>query len=555
MMGFKRKQKKLKKMPKELKDVKEIAMVAFDNIAEGILVLSRDFKIIWANKKIMSLTKLKESEVIGNFCYKITHHSDNPCQPPHDICPIHEVLKTGKPITVLHTHFDKEGNEFYAEISVYPIKDGKGEIVEFMHIARDVTERVKAEKALAEAKDYTDNIIESIVDTLLVINPDATIKTVNRETCELLGYGEDELLGKPVATISEEEDTPFKGTGMKKLIEKSSIRDYDMTYKAKSGEKIPVSFSGSVMRDKERELVGIVGIARDMREIKRLMQKEKELAAAAATAAAEKKRAAELDKAYKQLKEMQDMLIQAEKLNAVGQLASGIAHEVRNPMGIIKQGVDYLEGKLPSSEKNISEVFQMIKDNIERSDNIIRTLVDFSRASKLQKKLENINSILESSLILIQHRVKLEDIKIVKELEKGLPKILVDKGKLEQVFINIFLNAIQAMPRGGKLFICSYLTQLNEPKNGVGGRSEDHFKLGEKAVVAEIEDTGAGISEENLKKIFDPFFTTKEIGKGSGLGLSVIKNIIVMHKGLIEIKSKIGKGTKVIITLKVSNGG
>jgi PAS domain S-box-containing protein len=270
---------------------------------------------------------------------------------------------------------------------------------------------------------------------------------------------------------------------------------------------------------------------------------------------AERKRTEEaLRKVYIELKETQDQLIQAEKAHVIGTLASGIAHEVKNPLGVIKQGADYLEEHLPLSQGNVSEVLQMIKNNIERADNIVRTLVDFSRASKLNTRLEDVNSILESSLVLVQHKVKLENIRIVKELKKDLPRILIDKGRLEQVFVNIFLNAIQAMPQDGRLTIRSYLTKLKEPRSGTEVRSDDYFKVGEKAVAIEVEDTGTGISEENLNRVFDPFFTTKEIGKGSGLGLSVTRNIIAMHRGLIEIKSKIGQGTRVIIYLKIARG-
>ncbi len=291
-------------------------------------------------------------------------------------------------------------------------------------------------------------------------------------------------------------------------------------------------------------------------EMGRRLEKEKDLAVTKTRMDFIIARAAEMEKAYKNLKEMQDMLIQAEKMNAVGRLASGIAHEVKNPLGIIRQGADYLEGKLSSSpEKNVSEILGIIKDNIKRADNIVNTLVDFSRASKLEKKPEDINSILESSLILIQHRAMLEDIRIIRELGRNLPNVSVDKSKMEQVFINIFLNAIQAMPRGGNLFLRTYQARLSEPKNSAARRGEDYFFAGENVLIVEIEDTGTGIPEENLKKIFDPFFTTKEPGQGTGLGLSVTENILNMHKGLIEIESKEGKGTKVIITLKISDGG
>ncbi|MEW6163409.1 MAG: HD domain-containing phosphohydrolase, partial [Nitrospirota bacterium] len=175
---------------------------------------------------------------------------------------------------------------------------------------RDMVER--RTKEIEEAKDYIDSIIKSMIDTLIAISPKGKILTINQATCELLGYQADELMGKPVGLIfaeEEEEEELFKGTRLEKLIEEGSIRDYDMTYKTKAGEKIPVSFSGSVMRDKEGSLIGVVGIARDMREIKRLMEKEKEFAAAAAAAAkTEKKRAAELEEAYGDLKVLKEQL-------------------------------------------------------------------------------------------------------------------------------------------------------------------------------------------------------------------------------------------------------
>jgi len=256
--------------------------------------------------------------------------------------------------------------------------------------------------------------------------------------------------------------------------------------------------------------------------------------------------------AYERLKETRDQLIQAEKLNVIGQLASSIAHEVRNPLGIILQGINYLENRLSAKEGDIFEILVTLKDSIKRADKIINSLLDFSRAASLDLKTEDINSILGVSLTLVKARCEFENIDIIMETKKDLPGILADKNKLEQVFINLLLNAIQAMPDRGKIIIRSYDKQLEEVENGVGTRVQDNFQVGERAVIVEIEDEGVGISEENLKKIFEPFFTTKSLGVGFGLGLSVTRNIIDMHKGLIDVESQAGKGTKVVITLKIA---
>jgi len=260
------------------------------------------------------------------------------------------------------------------------------------------------------------------------------------------------------------------------------------------------------------------------------------------------RRAAELKIAYDELKEMQDKLIQSEKLKAIGQLASGVAHEIRNPIGIIMQGVSYLEQVIPPEEKDYRETLSIVKESTQRADKIVISLLDFSRATKLELHPEDIRLILENSITLV--KTELKDIELVREIQEGLPEVLVDKNKLTQVFINMFMNAVHAMPGGGRLIVRGFVRQMERAggDKALGG----FFEAGEKAVVVEIEDTGTGISEENLKKIFDPFFTTKGPGKGTGLGLSISQNIIILHRGRIEIESRMGKGTKMIITLRVS---
>ncbi|MGA2775866.1 MAG: ATP-binding protein, partial [Candidatus Omnitrophota bacterium] len=237
--------------------------------------------------------------------------------------------------------------------------------------------------------------------------------------------------------------------------------------------------------------------------------------------------------AYTKLKETQAQLIQAEKLSAVGQLASGVAHEVRNPLAIILQGVNYLESKLSNTDIHIQETVSILKESVKRADKIIAGLLDFSRAAVLDLQPENINNIIESSLGLIESHITNKDIAITTEFKPEIHKVLVDKNRLEQVFINILLNAIQAMPAGGRVIIRSYDKQLENMKDGIEGKEADNLQLGKNIVVVEIEDTGEGISPESLKKVFDPFFTTKGPRGGHGLGLSVTHSIIEMHKGLI----------------------
>lgn len=394
-------------------------------------------------------------------------------------------------------------------------------------IDQEALELKEQNEELEEAKSYVNNLVKSMSDILIVVDPNAKIKVINKAAYNLLGYRKNELIGKPVNSIFAEPEqiTWLRKGRRKKIIKNSHVSSREMYFMSKSGEKIPVSFSDSIMRNRKGELVGIIGIARDMREIKKFMRKEKEL---------------------------KDMLIQAEKLNAIGQLASGVAHEVRNPLGIIIQGVNYLEKKISPKKKDIFETLSVVKKGVKRADKIVDSLLDFSKSTNLNLHPQNINSILKKSLILIKSEIKSKNIKIVRKINENIPKVLVDKNKIEQVFVNIFLNAIQAMPEGGKITVRSYGKKLKKFKNGIGKRKVDYFKIGEKAVIIEIGDAGIGISKKDLKKVFAPFFTTKGASRGVGLGLSVCRNIITMHRALIDIKSQQGKGTKVILTLKIS---
>lgn len=259
----------------------------------------------------------------------------------------------------------------------------------------------------------------------------------------------------------------------------------------------------------------------------------------------------ELAMAYSKLKESQEELLQSAKFGAIGQLASSVAHEVRNPLAIILQSIEYLDCKVALEDK---EIIQMAKHNIQRANTIVATLLDFAKIKKLNVVPVDINSIIEDSVILTHYSNLKDEVRVVKELSRNLPQALVDRQKIEQVLVNVNLNAIQAMPKGGTLFLRTYLAEFNRLQAGAENKNGNPPLPVKKAVIIEIEDEGVGISEENLKNIFRPFFTTKEETLGVGLGLSVAKDIVAMHNGQIEIKSQLNQGTKVIITLPVEGG-
>ncbi|MFA4988080.1 MAG: ATP-binding protein [Candidatus Omnitrophota bacterium] len=262
-----------------------------------------------------------------------------------------------------------------------------------------------------------------------------------------------------------------------------------------------------------------------------------------------------LEKSLAELKQTQEMMLQVGKLSAVGQLASGVAHEVKNPLGIILQGINYLEKKIPSGRQDIGEVLVMMKNGIDRADRIINGLLDFSKSNKLDFRPEDINSVLENSINLAQLSSRFSDVQVVKELGSSLPKVKIDKNKMEQVFINILVNAAQAIENKGTITVRSYVAKLEKVEKSRINKDADCFSAGEEVLKVEVEDTGEGISEENLNKIFDAFFSTKGPKGGAGLGMGICLSIVDMHKGLIDVDSRPGKGTKVTITLKLLEDG
>ncbi len=276
-----------------------------------------------------------------------------------------------------------------------------------------------------------------------------------------------------------------------------------------------------------------------------------------------------LETTNKKLKEAQEELLRSEKLASIGRFAAGVAHEVGNPLGAIlgytgileKGGVDPEEGK---------DYLKRIEKEIERINRIVRELLDFARPSKMEIREIEVNKVLENTLSLLSYQKNFRNIQTQLDLQSGLPMIKGDEAQLSQVFLNMILNAIDAMPHGGNLniqtqtYVVEYLLsdsfqRIYPPRRKGDPVESDYshlrkpdplsamltkFSKGETLVKTIISDTGTGIEKEDLKRIFDPFFTTKDPDKGTGLGLSVSLRIVESMGGEIKVESEVGKGTK-----------
>ncbi|MBT6945896.1 MAG: PAS domain-containing protein, partial [Candidatus Marinimicrobia bacterium] len=254
-----------------------------------------------------------------------------------------------------------------------------------------------------------------------------------------------------------------------------------------------------------------------------------------------------LDKRTKELKEAQLQLIQTEKLETIGILSAGVAHEVKNPLAIIQLGVDYLIKKTKANP-DVSEVINEMDDAIHRADNVIKQLVDFSASRDLHISEINVSELINDALGLVNHEIIKARIKINNVIQDHNLMISGDKQKLQQVLINIFMNSIHAIESDGMISINAKKTNMH----GIDFDTTADLNPKDEYILITIKDNGMGIPENELNSIFEPFFTTKMAGQGTGLGMTVVQNILWLHKSSIHYENRQSGGIKISILFNLS---
>jgi PAS domain S-box-containing protein len=385
--------------------------------------------------------------------------------------------------------------------------------------------------ATTVSKEYVDTIVESMGEALLALTHEGRVRTVNEAACHILGYARAELVGRPIETILEEEGGDRR-LGIADLLENGAVSDLEVTFRRKDGTGVPMAVSGSAMRDAEGRVAGCVLVARDLRNIRELMRAERE-------------KAMELARAYQALKTTQAQLMQSGKLAAVGQLAAGVAHEINNPLTYVAANLDLAlaglekHGQEPASSSagtagadrrtELAEIVDALREAHEGTRRIrvvVRDLKAFSRADHDRRGPVDVQRLLESSINMAFNEIR-HHARLVKHFA-NVPPVEANDARLGQVFLNLLINAAQAIPEG--------MADRHEIQVATTTDADGR-------VVVEVRDTGSGIPQEIMDRIFEPFFTTKPVGVGTGLGLPICHGIVTALGGSISVTSEVGKGS------------
>ncbi len=355
-------------------------------------------------------------------------------------------------------------------------------------------------------------LVETSPDAVALIDLNTNILMINQQGMALAGYKNNnagDIIGRSILEFIAPKDRSQVAENVLKPVETGSIRNFQCNALKKDGTQCPVELSASLIVDKGGKPRALMAVLRDITERKR---------------------------AEMEMTGLQEQLHQSQRMEAIGQIAGDIAHDFSNLLSIIK-GYTNLSFHTLKEDDPLQENIKEIQKATERATALVRQLLDFSRHQVMEMKVLDLNTLLRD-LDKMLHQVISEDIKLVMRLAEDLGKVKVDPKNIEQVILNLVVNARDAMPSGGKLFIETANVELDEEY----ARIHIPTKPGS-YVMLSVSDTGDGMTPEVKERIFEPFFTTKENGKGTGLGLSTVYRLIKQNRGNIWVYSKPEKGT------------
>jgi histidine kinase len=473
----------------------------FERVPCIITVQNRDYRLIRYNQEFSE----KFNPNPGDYCYAAYKGRRVKCE----ICPVEKTFADGLSHYSEERGFNKDGTPTHWVVHTTPIKNEKGEIVAAMEMNLDVTRTKLLEAELEKSEKKYHLIFDNIPNSVFVLDMESlVILDCNASVEGVYGYNKEEIRGRSFLQLFRPEEQENYRT----LIKTTSVIDR-ARHLGKNGDALFVNIriSPSEYPGEKVYLVTTSDITRQL--------------------------------------ETEQQLIQAGKMATLGEMATGVAHELNQPLAVIKTASRFFMKKINQKEKIADDVFltmaQEIDSYVDRATKIINHMRQFGRQSDITLEKIQVNETLKNALEILGQQLKVRGIKVIWDLQPDLPLILADPDRLEQVFINLLINARDAVDEKWK------------PQPQPKGEKQITLKTESDAqgIAVTISDTGAGIPDSIIERIFEPFFTTKKVGQGTGLGLSISYGIIRECKGSIQAFSPKGKGASFVIKFPRMNAG
>jgi PAS domain S-box-containing protein len=472
----------------------------FEHVGCGVYVSTKEGRFLNANRALLDMLGYGSKEEFLNIDIAKDLYVR-----PGDRRKFQEMVERDGRVIDIEVEFKrKDGSTLPVMHTSRARYDEDGNVIGYEGINVDLSQRKQMEREIKEAHDFLNMLIMSSPNAIIASDMKGNIIVWNRAAEETLGYKAEEVIGKMnirqiypegvAQQVMQKMRSPeYGGAGR--------LRSYPIVHVKRDGEIIEGNLSAAILYDARGNEVASVGIFVDLQE--RLQMESK-------------------------LRDVQEHLLQSEKLAAMGRLTSQIAHELNNPLYGIMNTLELLKTEVPPQSKR-RKILEMALSETLRLTDLLKKMLSFSKPDEEAKRPVDINVILDEILLLVRKQLQENSVRIITSFAADIEKVYASKNQLRQVFLNMISNAREAMPEGGTLTI----------KTVSGGGN----------ILIEMSDTGVGIREEHMDKIFDAFFTTKETTKGVGLGLSVCYGFIKEHGGDIKVSSKKGEGTTFTIIL------
>ncbi|MGO9738579.1 MAG: PAS domain S-box protein [Desulfomonilaceae bacterium] len=490
-----------KRAEEEVMRAKEDWERTFDAVPDLIAILDRDYRIVRVNKAMADRLGVTPAECIGLRCYQAVHGAS---EPPL-FCPHRQLLEDG----IEHTaefHEERLCGDFL--VSVSPLLGPVGELVGSVHICRDITERKRAENTLRESEERFSRFFRSSpIGTSITSLSDGQIVDINDAYLDLSGYTRVELAGQDTLRLEIWANPEDRLKWQKTLEEQGRIQGFETRFRKKSGEIRDVLVSAEVIGVAGQQY--ILSLVYDITERKR---------------------------AEEQRKKLEEQLVQAQKMESIGRLAGGVAHDFNNMLGVII-GQAELALKMCASNDKLQHNLEEIINAGLRSADLTRQLLAFARKQTAAPKILDLNDTISGMLKMLKRLIS-EDIDLSWHPGLDLGKVKIDPSQVDQILAYLVVNARDAISGVGAITMKTENVVIDD-----SDRAETPEFIPGQYVLLTVSDTGDGMSKEIRENIFEPFFTTKEVGKGTGLGLSTVYGIVKQNDGFIYVESEPGKGT------------